>query len=77
MIKRAAVSADEHSDSGRRRAVAGYDFTFSVPKSASILWGVGDATTQEVIVRAHHAAVGEVLADMKREVVERATKRKD
>jgi hypothetical protein len=64
----AAASAEEVSDAGRRRAVAGYDFTFSIPKSASILWGVGDATTQARIADAHHAAVAEVLAYMEREV---------
>jgi conjugative relaxase-like TrwC/TraI family protein len=52
----------------RRRAVAGYDFTFSIPKSASILWGLADAATQERIVQAHHAAVSEVVAFMEREV---------
>ncbi|TFC63129.1 MobF family relaxase [Cryobacterium sp. TMB1-7] len=52
----------------RRRAVAGYDFTFSIPKSASILWGVADAATQARIVQAHHAAVSEVVAYMEREV---------
>ncbi|GAA1750491.1 MobF family relaxase [Agromyces humatus] len=52
----------------RRRAVAGYDFTFSIPKSASVLWGVADATTQERIVRAHHAAVAQALAFLEREV---------
>jgi TrwC relaxase len=26
-----------------RRAVAGFDFTFSIPKSASVLWAVADA----------------------------------
>jgi conjugative relaxase-like TrwC/TraI family protein len=52
----------------RRRAVAGYDFTFSIPKSASILWGVADAATQSRIVQAHHAAVAEVVAYMEREV---------
>ncbi|TFB66947.1 conjugal transfer protein [Cryobacterium sp. Hz7] len=52
----------------RRRAVAGYDFTFSIPKSASILWGVADAATQERIAGAHHAAVSEVVAYMEREV---------
>ena len=66
--KRAAASALEQPDEKRRRAVAGYDFTFSIPKSASILWGVGDAATQERIVQAHHAAVAEVLAYMEREV---------
>jgi conjugative relaxase-like TrwC/TraI family protein len=52
----------------RRRAVAGYDFTFSIPKSASVLWGVADAATQERIAQAHHAAVSEVVAYMEREV---------
>jgi conjugative relaxase-like TrwC/TraI family protein len=54
--------------SSRRRAVAGYDFTFSIPKSASILWGVADAATQSRIVHAHHAAVAEVVAFMEREI---------
>lgn len=54
--------------SARRRAVAGYDFTFSIPKSASILWGVADAATQSRIVHAHHAAVAEVVAFMEREI---------
>jgi conjugative relaxase-like TrwC/TraI family protein len=52
----------------RRRAVAGYDFTFSIPKSASILWGVADAATQARIAQAHHVAVTEVVAYMEREV---------
>ncbi|WP_157001554.1 MobF family relaxase [Agromyces laixinhei] len=53
---------------GSKRAVAGFDFTFSVPKSASVLWGVADAATQEIIVRAHHYAVEQVIAFMEREV---------
>ncbi len=52
----------------RRRAVAGYDFTFSIPKSASVLWGVSDAATQSRIMQAHHAAVSDVVAYMEREV---------
>lgn len=54
--------------SARRRAVAGYDFTFSIPKSASVLWGVAGAATQSRIVDAHHEAVAEVVAFMEREV---------
>ena len=49
---------------GSRRAVAGFDFTFSVPKSASVLWAVADAGTQALIAQAHH----EVVAFMEREV---------
>ncbi|MFF2387192.1 MobF family relaxase [Agromyces sp. NPDC058104] len=53
---------------GSKRAVAGFDFTFSVPKSASLLWGVAGATTQEIIVCAHHEAVEQVVAFMEREI---------
>lgn len=63
----AAIEAEE-AERGTRRAVAGYDYTFSIPKSASVLWGVADAGTQSLIVDAHHAAVAEVVAFMEREV---------
>jgi len=52
-----------------RRPVAGYDYTFSVPKSVSVLWGLADAGVQEQIVAVHHRAVAEVIAVMEREVV--------
>ena len=55
-----------------RRAVAGYDFTFSIPKSASVLWAVADAGTQALVAQAHHAAVAEVVAFMEREVASHA-----
>jgi conjugative relaxase-like TrwC/TraI family protein len=51
-----------------RRAVAGYDFTFSLPKSASILWGVSDAGIQEKILAVHRAAVVKVFEFMEREL---------
>ena len=35
----AAIEAEE-SVRGVRKAVAGFDFTFSIPKSASVLWAV-------------------------------------
>tara|TARA_R110000868_G_C10970452_1_gene769775 strand:- start:11435 stop:14971 length:3537 start_codon:yes stop_codon:yes gene_type:complete len=65
-----AVAQIEAEEAGRgtRRAVAGYDFTFSIPKSASVLWAVADAGTQALIADAHHAAVSEVVAFMEREV---------
>jgi len=63
----AAIEAEE-SARGTRRAVAGFDFTFSIPKSASVLWAVADAGTQALIAQAHHAAVAEVVAFMEREV---------
>jgi conjugative relaxase-like TrwC/TraI family protein len=63
----AAIRAEETAR-GTRRAVAGFDFTFSIPKSASVLWAVADAGTQALIADAHHAAVAEVVAFMEREV---------
>jgi conjugative relaxase-like TrwC/TraI family protein len=64
----AATIAQEEGAAGTRRAVAGYDFTFSVPKSVSVLWGVADAGTQAVILEAHHQAMEEVLAFLEREI---------
>jgi conjugative relaxase-like TrwC/TraI family protein len=63
----ARIEAEEAAR-GTRRAVAGFDFTFSIPKSASVLWAVADAGTQELIAGAHHAAVAEVVAFLEREV---------
>ncbi|MDR1635491.1 MAG: relaxase domain-containing protein [Bifidobacteriaceae bacterium] len=68
-----AILADrigrEEAAKGTRRTVAAYDFTFSVPKSVSVLWGLADAGLQELIAAAHHQAVAEVLGFMEREVV--------
>ncbi|GAB3129192.1 MobF family relaxase [Glaciibacter psychrotolerans] len=64
----APTGNSQEQPAARRRAVAGYDFTFSIPKSASILWGLADAATQSQIAQAHHAAVSEVVAYMEREV---------
>jgi conjugative relaxase-like TrwC/TraI family protein len=63
----AQIEAEE-TERGNRRAVAGFDYTFSVPKSVSVLWGVADAGTQALIAQAHHEAVAEVLDFMEREV---------
>ena len=52
----------------RRCAVAGFDYTFSVPKSVSTLWAVADGGTQAYIVQAHHSAVAEVIDLMERDV---------
>ncbi|NOJ61643.1 MobF family relaxase [Arthrobacter sp. 260] len=68
--KGAAVALIEAEETERRtrRAVAGFDFTFSIPKSASVLWAVADAGTQALIGEAHHRAVAEMVAFMEREV---------
>jgi conjugative relaxase-like TrwC/TraI family protein len=58
----------EETAAGTRQAVAGFDLTFSVPKSVSVVWGVADAATQERIVQAHHDAVADVLDYFEREI---------
>ncbi len=63
----AAIEAEE-AQRGTRRAVAGFDFTFSVPKSVSAIWAVADAGTQSLIAEAHHAAIAELVAFLEREV---------
>ena len=58
----------EEAARGSWRAVAGFDVTFSVPKSASVLWAVADAGTQALIAQAHHETVVAVVAFMECEV---------
>ncbi|MDN5972967.1 MAG: relaxase domain-containing protein [Bifidobacterium crudilactis] len=58
----------EEKERGTRRAVAGFDYTFSVPKSVSAIWAVADAGTQSLIATAHHAAVAELIALIEQEV---------
>lgn len=45
----------------RPTAVAGFDMTFTPPKSVSTTWALADPTTQDVIVSAHRAAVEQAL----------------
>ncbi len=66
-VETARIEAEE-IERGTRRAVAGFDFTFSVPKSVSALWAVADAGTQSLIADAHHAAVAELVAFVEGEV---------
>ncbi|WP_299088473.1 MobF family relaxase [uncultured Microbacterium sp.] len=63
----ATIEAEEVAK-GSRKAVAGFDFTFSIPKSASVLWAVSDAGMQSLIADAHHAAVAEMVAFIEREI---------
>ncbi|MFD6094113.1 MobF family relaxase [Oerskovia sp. NPDC060338] len=51
-----------------RTAVAGFDLTFSPPKSLSTIWGVADAGTQSLIAQAHHAAMRDTLAMLEERV---------
>jgi conjugative relaxase-like TrwC/TraI family protein len=67
-----AIEAEEASRTARR-PVAGFDYTFSPPKSVSVLWGLADAGTQALIAQTHHQAVEDVLAFMEREVARTRT----
>ncbi|RYV49540.1 MobF family relaxase [Pengzhenrongella frigida] len=45
-----------------RTAVAGFDLTFTIQKSASTLWALGDPGVQQAVLDAHRAAVTDALA---------------
>ncbi|MGE3194523.1 MAG: MobF family relaxase [Microbacteriaceae bacterium] len=60
--------ADKAAAKRSQNAVAGFDHTFSVPKSVSALWAISDAGTQGMVARAHHAAMQEVLGMLERDV---------
>jgi hypothetical protein len=51
----------QNADGSHVDRVAGYDLTFSAPKSVSIVWGLGDETQRGEIEAAHDAAVRSAL----------------
>lgn len=51
-----------------RHAVAGFDLTFTVPKSVSVLWAMADEPTRALITQAHHQAVAEALSFLEQRV---------
>jgi hypothetical protein len=53
--------------------VAGFDLTFTVPKSVSVLWGLGDNHIRQSIEAAHTAAVTDVLTVIERRALESRT----
>jgi conjugative relaxase-like TrwC/TraI family protein len=61
------------------RRVPGFDLTFSVPKSVSIAYALGDPLVQGAVVDAGEAAVAETLAWLEREAchVRRGTNNRD
>lgn len=63
----AAITAREQAR-GSLTSVAGFDLTFSVPKSVSVLWALSDANLQRAIVDAHHAAVASTIGLIERDV---------
>ena len=63
----AAITAEE-ARKPTGSPVAGFDLTFSVPKSVSTLWAVSDSGTQALIAEAHHQAMKDVLDIIERDV---------
>src|SRR5665647_3443514 len=53
---------------GNGRPVVGFDLTFTVPKSASVLWALGDEATRGAVHAAHRAAVDQALEFVERTV---------
>ncbi len=61
--RRAAIEAITRVElaRGAPKAVAGFDLTFTPPKSVSTLWAVADDRTQATVLAAHRAAVDQAL----------------
>lgn len=53
-----------------REPVAGFDLTFSAPKSVSTLWAVSGPQMQQAIHQAHQQAVNETLAWVEKEFIQ-------
>lgn len=53
-----------------REAVAGFDLTFSAPKSVSTLWAIADSATQATIHQAHQDAVRNTLTWLENNVIQ-------
>jgi DNA primase catalytic core len=49
--------------------VSGFDLTFRIPKSVSVLWGTADEATQVAILAAHHEAIDQALSWVQDEVL--------
>ncbi|WP_170133227.1 MobF family relaxase [Arthrobacter livingstonensis] len=58
-----------------RHGVAGFDLTFSVPKSVSVLWALADKDVRQQILDAHHRAVSTVLTWLEQEAIHTRTGR--
>ena len=52
-----------------RHAVVGFDLTFSVPKSVSVLWALSPRSMQDQILQTHHDAVESTLKWLEERVI--------
>lgn len=57
----AGSAAGPGAAAGPGQVVAGFDLTFRVPKSVSVLWGTASLELQEQIRELHHEAIGQAL----------------
>lgn len=55
------IAQNTQGQIGTRHAVAGFDLTFSVPKSVSVLWALSPRGLQDRILQTHHDAVSATL----------------
>ncbi|WP_434619734.1 MobF family relaxase [Arthrobacter sp. A5] len=67
--------AYQNGEEKQRHAVSGFDLTFSVPKSVSVLWALANKDVQEQILRAHHSAVTTALTWLEQEAIHTRTGR--
>jgi len=65
---RLGQSPHQYGDGDSRRPVAGFDCTFTAPKSVSVLWALADHQTREVIYAAHRRAITDVVELIERDV---------
>lgn len=52
---------------GLKESVAGFDLTFTLPKSVSVLWAMADRETQQQIMAAHEQAMADTLSWLEKE----------
>jgi len=56
-------------DTTERRAVVGFDLTFTAPKSVSVLWALADHATRTTVYEAHRAALASTLDFVEQNVI--------
>ena len=54
---------------GRESHQAGWDLTFSAPKSVSVVWALGDASTRKAVEECHRLAVMEAIRYVEEEAL--------
>lgn len=60
---------NSQGQSEMRHAVVGFDLTFSVPKSVSVLWALSPRSIQNQLIRTHHQAVNATLRWLEENVI--------